>query len=81
MKTASRTCSRSRCTCRAGLSGLLKGVKLCPEAQANAGSCGPESLIGETTVSAGVGNDPVSVKGGKVYITEKYAGARSVCRS
>lgn len=58
-----------------GLSGLLSGVKLCSEAQANDGTCGPESLIGETTVSAGVGNNPVSVKGGRVYITEKYAGA------
>lgn len=59
----------------AGLEGLLSSVKLCPEAQANAGSCGPESLIGETTVSAGVGSDPVTVTGGKVYLTEKYAGA------
>jgi hypothetical protein len=58
-----------------GLSGLLSGVKLCPEQQANEGACGPESQIGETIVSAGVGSDPVSVKGGRVYITEKYAGA------
>jgi hypothetical protein len=59
----------------AGLEGILKGVKLCPEAQANEGTCGPESLIGETTVEAGVGQQPVSVKGGKVFLTEKYAGA------
>ena len=58
-----------------GVSGMITGTPLCGEEQANAGTCGPESLIGETTVSAGVGNDPVSVKGGKVYLTEKYAGA------
>lgn len=58
-----------------GLSGILAGVKLCPEAEANAGSCPPESQIGETTVSAGLGSDPVSVTGGKVYITETYKGA------
>jgi len=52
----------------------VTGVTLCPEEQANAGTCPPESLIGETTVAAGVGSDPVSVKGGKVYITETYAG-------
>jgi hypothetical protein len=57
-----------------GLSGLLSGVELCPEANANAGSCAANSLIGETTVSAGVGPDPVSVKGGKVYITGPYHG-------
>jgi hypothetical protein len=59
----------------AGLSGILAGVPLCPEAQANEGTCSPQSQIGETTVSAGVGNDPVSVKGGRVYITQGYKGA------
>ena len=32
-----------------GLSGILSGVKLCGEAKANAGTCSPESQIGETT--------------------------------
>ncbi len=59
----------------AGLEGILAGIKLCDETNANAGTCTPESQIGETTVSAGVGNDPITVKGGRVYITEKYAGA------
>lgn len=58
-----------------GLLGSLTGVALCGEAQANAGTCGPDSLIGDTTISAGVGADPVSVTGGKVYITGPYHGA------
>ncbi len=58
-----------------GMSGILAGVPLCGEAQANEGTCGAASQIGETTVSAGVGSDPVSVTGGRVYLTEKYAGA------
>jgi hypothetical protein len=58
-----------------GLSGILTGIPLCPEAQANAGTCPVASQIGETTVSVGVGGDPFTVTGGKVYLTEKYQGA------
>jgi hypothetical protein len=58
-----------------GLSGLLAGLKLCGEAEGNAGTCGPESEIGETIVSVGVGGKPFSVKGGKVFITGPYDGA------
>ncbi len=57
-----------------GLSGILTGVKLCGEPQANLGTCPATSLIGESIVSVGVGPDPYSVKGGKVYLTESYGG-------
>jgi hypothetical protein len=58
-----------------GLSGILKGVELCPEASANAGTCGAGSLIGKTIVSVGLGGDPFSVTGGQVFLTEGYKGA------
>jgi hypothetical protein len=58
-----------------GLLGEISKTKLCGEAEGNAGTCGPESLIGETIVSVGLGGNPYTVKGGKVYITGPYAGA------
>jgi hypothetical protein len=58
-----------------GLLGTLATVKLCKEAEANAGTCGPDSLIGHTIVSVGVGGDPYTVRGGEVFITEGYGGA------
>ncbi|HEY1687304.1 MAG TPA: hypothetical protein VGF95_00400, partial [Solirubrobacteraceae bacterium] len=58
-----------------GLMGTLTGVELCNEANADAGTCGANSLIGHTVVSVGVGGDPYSVTGGRVYMTGPYDGA------
>ncbi|HEY5344651.1 MAG TPA: hypothetical protein VIJ66_13475, partial [Solirubrobacteraceae bacterium] len=73
---ADQTLGRIEMQMPPGLSGTLSGVKLCGEAQANAGTCGPESLIGSTVVSAGLGSDPYTVTGGKVYITTAYGGGQ-----
>ena len=58
-----------------GISGLLSNVKLCGEPQADQGTCGRDSEIGETIVSVGLGGSPFSVRGGKVFVTEGYGGA------
>jgi hypothetical protein len=57
-----------------GLLGKITGVEECPEAQANAGTCGAASEIGSTTVGAGPGSQPFYL-GGRVYLTGPYRSA------
>ncbi len=57
-----------------GLLGMLSRVSLCGEAQANTGTCPAASQIGTTWTTLGPGAQPLTITGGKVYLTGPYAG-------
>jgi hypothetical protein len=66
--------ARIQVTTPPGLLGRLTGVTLCPEPQAEQGTCGTESQIGTVTVGVGAGSSPYYVTG-KAYLTGSYDGA------
>jgi hypothetical protein len=51
-----------------GLLASFAGVARCPEPQAAQGGCAPSSEIGEASIAAGPGEDPVWIKG-KIFLT------------
>jgi ribosomal protein S9 len=51
-----------------GLSALISQITPCSEAEAEAESCGPESLVGTSTSVSGLGGKPVTLEG-KLYFT------------
>jgi hypothetical protein len=63
-----------------GLLGMISKIPLCPEAQANAGTCSSASQIGHTVVEAGPGPYPLVVPQpgqppAPIYLTAGYKGA------
>jgi hypothetical protein len=56
-----------------GLLGKIAGIPLCPDTNANNGTCPDASQVGTVNVGAGVGSNPLFV-GGKAYLTGPYNG-------
>jgi hypothetical protein len=60
-----------------GLIANVRGIPLCPNAQANAGTCDPASKVGTSVVGSGAGSQPffTAPEHGSVYLTEGYKDA------
>jgi hypothetical protein len=67
--------SQVKTTLPPGLVGQIPTIKQCPEAQANAGTCGSESELGPVSAVAGAGPTPFTFNGGHAYLTGPYKGA------
>jgi hypothetical protein len=58
-----------------GVAAMLSSVVLCSEAQAAAAACPAGSEVGHSTAVSGLGSEPFTVRGGRVFITGPYGGA------
>jgi hypothetical protein len=58
-----------------GLLGKIAEIPRCTEGPANAGTCDAGSQIGTVNVLAGAGARPLSITGGRAYLTDGYKGA------
>jgi hypothetical protein len=70
---ADRELSSITATLPPGLFAKIKGVPLCPNAQASAGTCSAASQVGTATVGSGAGSHPLFLSG-PVYLTGPYNG-------
>ncbi len=57
-----------------GVAGSLKGVPICPDVDANAGTCPADTRVGVVSAQAGVGPAPLAIHG-NVYLAGPGGGA------
>jgi len=66
--------SEVKTTLPPGLVGAIPAARLCPDANADAGTCPADSLIGSASAVAGAGPTPFAFNGGQVFLTGPYKG-------
>jgi hypothetical protein len=58
-----------------GVLPVLKGVPLCGDAEAAAGTCPAATQVGTVSAAAGAGTSPFWIRSGRMYLTGPYKGA------